>query len=89
MKNLASTIVCSLVLLSSTFAVANEWVNGYYRSDGIYVQGHYRSSPDSSRYDNYSSKGNVNPYTGKKGTQRHEFSNPSIYDYNYGKKRKW
>lgn len=29
---------------------------------------HYRSTPNSSRYDNYSTKGNYNPYTGKKGS---------------------
>lgn len=30
------------------------WVNGYFRSDGTYVSGHYRSESNGLRYDNYS-----------------------------------
>ena len=41
----------------------------YTRSDGTYVQGHWRSSPDSSYNNNYSTQGNYNPYTGQSGTQ--------------------
>lgn len=44
-------------------------VNGYFRSNGTYVAPHYQSSPDSSFYNNWSTKGNVNPYTGKAGTR--------------------
>ena len=44
-------------------------VRGYYRSDGTYVQPHYRSSPNSSVWDNWSTRGNVNPYTGQVGTR--------------------
>jgi hypothetical protein len=46
------------------------YVNGYYRNDGTYVQGHYRTAPNSTRTDNYSYRGNVNPYTRKVGTQQ-------------------
>ena len=46
-------------------------VKGYYRSNGTYVQPYYRSSPNSTRYDNYSYYGNYNPYTGKYGTKRY------------------
>ena len=42
-------------------------VKGYYRKNGTYVQPHYRSDPDSSRFNNWSIKGNYNPYTGKRG----------------------
>lgn len=41
--------------------------NGYYRRNGTYVQQHYRTSPDNSRWNNYSTRGNYNPYTGRKG----------------------
>jgi hypothetical protein len=44
-------------------------VRGYTRKDGTYVQPHMRTAPNSSKLDNYSTKGNVNPYTGKEGTQ--------------------
>jgi hypothetical protein len=46
------------------------YVNGYYRSNGTYVQGHYRTRPNRDKTDNYSYRGNVNPYTGKVGTQQ-------------------
>lgn len=43
-------------------------VRGYTRKDGTYVAPHQQTNPNSSKYDNWSTKGNVNPYTGKKGT---------------------
>lgn len=42
-------------------------VRGYYRKSGTYTQPHYRSSPNRSRWDNYSTRGNINPYSGKRG----------------------
>lgn len=45
----------------------NHYVQGYTRSDGSYVKGHYRTNRNSTNRDNYSTKPNVNPYTGKKG----------------------
>ena len=33
---------------------ASVWVDGYYRSDGTYVSGHFRSEPNGLKYDNYS-----------------------------------
>lgn len=43
-------------------------VDGYVRRDGTYVAPHMRSNPNSTRMDNYSTQGNVNPYTGQMGT---------------------
>ena len=47
-----------LVLLVGTFAVAQAqtWVNGYTRQDDTYVEGHMRSAPNSTRYDNYNAE---------------------------------
>lgn len=61
------TILAAAALILATPAVADTWVNGYTRQDGTYVAPHYRSSPDSNRYNNYSSQGMVNPYTGQQG----------------------
>ena len=47
-------------------------VKGHYRSNGTYVQPHYRSSPNSTKADNWSTRGNVNPYTGRAGTSSHD-----------------
>jgi hypothetical protein len=38
------------------------------RKDGTFVPAHERTSPNSTNRDNWSTKGNVNPYTGKPGT---------------------
>ena len=79
MKKLLLTTMLALAALSSAPAVADTYVNGYYRSDGTYVQGYYRSSPNRYKYDNYSTWGNTNPYTGKKGSSNKECSSYSGY----------
>jgi len=46
-------------------------VRGYVKpSSGHYVQPHYRSSSNSFKFDNYSSRGNSNPFTGKRGYKK-------------------
>lgn len=44
-------------------------VRGYFRKDGTFVAPHRRTLPDSSFENNWSTEGNVNPYTGKPGTK--------------------
>ncbi|WP_341904841.1 SH3 domain-containing protein [Fluviicola taffensis] len=41
------------------------WVDGYYRKNGTYVQGYWRTAPNETEKDNFSYSGNINPYTGK------------------------
>lgn len=70
-----------LLLLVATEAAAAQRtvrVRGYYRSDGTYVAPHYRTAPNSTRSDNWSTKGNVNPYTGEPGTR--PLYDPPAYD---------
>jgi len=45
------------------------YVRGYFRRNGTYVAPYVRTSPNSTKDDNWSTKGNVNPYTGKAGTK--------------------
>lgn len=45
-------------------------VKGHTTKSGTYVAPHYRSAPNKTKSDNYSTKGNTNPYTGKKGAKR-------------------
>jgi hypothetical protein len=63
-------VIVIIVLLGIfSFAVAVDAivrVRGYYRQ-GYYVMPYYRSSPNSTKYDNWSTKGNINPFTGQKG----------------------
>ena len=61
-------IVLLFSILFTTSVLADSFVSGYFKRSGIYVQPHFRSSPDISTFNNYSSWGNVNPYTGKWGT---------------------
>jgi len=55
------------VLAMCASAFAGTHVRGYTRKNGKYVAPHYRSHKDHTKRNNYSTKGNVNPYTGKKG----------------------
>ena len=75
--------LCSLLVAFSALAAstvgADDAVRGHIRKDGTYVAPHFRSDSNNRLYDNYSAQGNVNPYTGHRGTQRHEFSNPPAY----------
>lgn len=73
MKKLLSTLVISLLLFTSSIAIASAKVrvSGYTKKNGTYVAPSYRSSPNKVKYDNYSSKGNYNPYTGKKGYKKY------------------
>src|SRR5687768_7099862 len=77
-KRFAGLFVVATLLLSTT-AEAQVRVRGYTRKDGTYVAPHYRSSPDGNFSNNYSTKGNVNPYTGKPGTLTHPSNSSSYY----------
>jgi len=44
-------------------------VRSYIKRDGTYVMPSHRTSPNATRVDNWSSKPNINPYTGKLGTK--------------------
>lgn len=46
-----------------------EHVNAYTTRNGTYVAGHNRSTRDGTKTNNWSTKGNVNPETGKAGTR--------------------
>jgi hypothetical protein len=44
-------------------------VSGYTRRDGTYVHSYKATDPNSTRNDNYSTRGNKNPWTGEPGTK--------------------
>jgi hypothetical protein len=73
MRKALSNILVSLFTSSALFGTsatvnADEYVRGYTRKDGTYVQPHHRSDSDGNPYNNYSYPGNVNPHTGKRAT---------------------
>ncbi|MFA6195966.1 MAG: hypothetical protein WC656_04930 [Sulfurimonas sp.] len=55
MKNLLLSLV--FIAISSSILSADVYVRGYTKSNGTYVEDHYRSSPNSIVEDNYSYKG--------------------------------
>jgi hypothetical protein len=73
MRNLSLVAILLLVAflnVGNLYAQTNPshvYVNGYYRSNGTYVQPHYRTAPNNTVNDNFSTLGNVNPYTGELG----------------------
>jgi hypothetical protein len=80
-------IVIALLVIAVSAATAlagSTYVQGHFRSDGTYVQPHYRSAPDGNTFNNYSTQGNVNPYTGQAGTRDPYYQAPSSSYGNYG-----
>lgn len=78
-KLLAAVVAAAAIAIISAPASADQYVHGYVKKDGTYVQGYYRTDPNNTRNDNYSTQGNVNPYTGQPGTKPRDedtYSNP-------------
>ena len=79
---------CSLVTMQQ--AQSAEWVRGYLRSNGTYVQPYYRSNRDGNFYNNWSTYPNVNPYTGRVGTRRTPSNSYRPYgSYQYRSYPRW
>ena len=72
MKTISKLGVASLILLGMvTTASAATKVKSYYKpSTGAYVNSYHKSTSNGTKLDNYSTKGNFNPYSGKVGTKK-------------------
>jgi len=55
------------VSVGTAAATKSHGVKGYVKKDGTYVAPHRATDPNKTKIDNYSTKGNTNPYTGKEG----------------------
>lgn len=71
-KIVLSLIALGLIFSYSLFTASNanalQRVKGYTTKRGTYIAPHFKSSPNKSKFDNFSTKGNINPFNGKKGT---------------------
>ncbi len=72
MKKILSIITIFLLLFWLCFSTvdAKTKVRWYYKKNWTYVKSHYRSDRDWIKRNNWSHKGNTNPYTGKKWTKK-------------------
>ena len=50
-------------------ATASHSVRAYTTRKGTYVAAHRSTNPDRTKANNWSTRGNINPYTGKPGTK--------------------
>ena len=58
--------------------------SGYFKpSTGTYVEPHYKTTPNNTNTDNYSTKGNTNIYTGESGSKAADYS-PAASNYGKG-----
>lgn len=55
--------------------------NGYTKTDGTYVDPHYKTNTTNTNTDNFSTKDNVNTFTGESGTKAKDYSKDAL---NYG-----
>lgn len=60
----------ALGLISTPAMAQSVYVKPYFKSDGTYVPGHWRSKPNGTVYDNYSTYPNINPYTGERAQRQ-------------------
>ena len=58
MKHILKITTATLLMAATTIVSISSahagYVNGYVKSNGTYVGGHFRSAPDNSIYNNYS-----------------------------------
>lgn len=82
--------ILAIVLLGAMSATvsAQSYVRPHVDKNGNYREGYVRSNPDQYRNNNLNAENNqyggVNPYTGQRGHQRDEYSNPPQYNKSYG-----
>jgi PBCV-specific basic adaptor domain len=74
-------LLALLMLFAAMSAEADTYVNGYFKKDGTYVEGHFKTTPHDTNWGAYSTDGNSNPYTGGDGQRARDYSSEAN---NYG-----
>tara|TARA_B110000459_G_C16154924_1_gene292520 strand:+ start:44 stop:367 length:324 start_codon:yes stop_codon:yes gene_type:complete len=84
------TFILTLALAFGSFLMSTAqtnpnhvYVDGYYKTNGTYVQPYVRTAPNNTINDNFSTYPNVNPYNGNVGTIEPE------YNYNNSSSTSW
>lgn len=64
-----SYLILALLFSFSSIALAKTvHIKGGVTKTGVYRPPHFKTSPNKTKIDNWSTKGNTNPFTGKKGS---------------------
>ncbi len=82
MKELVFSALLFIGIALSASAQSPRYQGGYEKSNGTYVEGHYKTSRNSTNHNNFSTSGNYNSYTGQKGSRARDYSSDA---YNYGR----
>jgi hypothetical protein len=77
-------IAFALILGTCSLAHADNNVRGHFRGNGTYVQPYHRSSRDNNPNNNWSTRPNINPYTGRQGTQAPTWDNRPSHGQTFG-----
>jgi len=57
----------AILSVTSQAFCGTTYVKSHTTKTGTFIPGHYRTTPNGTQYDNWSSIPNYNPYTGKPG----------------------
>lgn len=81
LKSLKTETVGTKIDLSGGINTDVVFQQGYTKSNGTFVEGHYKTKSNNTNWDNFSTHGNVNPFTGSIGSIARDYS---VDAYNYG-----
>lgn len=70
MKRVIAASVLALVASSSAFAARTHHVKPHFTKLGQFVAGHIQTNLDRIKINNWSTSGNMNPFTGKRGYKK-------------------
>ena len=69
MKKLVIAVAGLALLASAAHAQGTHTTRGYTTSNGTVVSPYVATNPNGTTSDNFSTRGNTNPYTGRPGTR--------------------
>ena len=79
MKKIFFSLSLAFMALTA-FSQTTTTTSGYYKTNGTYVAPAVKTTPDGTNTNNYSTKGNTNPYTGTTGTKAADYT-PAASNY--------
>jgi hypothetical protein len=71
-------IILTILCLTSPANAQIKMQQGYIKKDGTYVQPHIKTKADGNIYNNFSTKGNKNPYNNKAGYKPNTYKMPKL-----------